>query len=285
MTRLAVLTPSPDEPRFAAIIGKWFERLAAPLRAEGVEPVAVSWIDPGDLAGFDAVAPLLAWSYHRHRRQWLALLDRLEAQGVVTANRVEALRWNTRKTYLAELEAAGAPVIPTLFVDRLTPEAVAEGHARFGPEIIAKPQISGGSYETVRLAAGQALTGSPTGAAMLQPFLPSVTGEGELSLLYFGGVFSHAVSKIASEGDYRVQYQHGGRYQPLTPGADALEAASQVMAAARRPLTYARIDLLRGDDGVLRLMELEAIEPDLYLEHAPDAGAAFARAVVAAVGR
>jgi glutathione synthase/RimK-type ligase-like ATP-grasp enzyme len=282
--RLAIFTPSPDEPRFAAIIGQWFERLAAPLRAAGIEPVAVSWTDPGDLARFDGVAPLLAWSYHRHQDQWLALLDRLEASGIPVANRAATLRWNTRKTYLAELEAAGAPVIPTLFVDHVTPEAVIEAHDRFGPEIIIKPQVSGGSHETVRLAAGADLAGGPAGPAMLQPFLPSVTAEGELSLLYFDGVFSHAVSKIAGRGDYRVQYQHGGRYQPLTPGADALKAADQVLAAGNRSLTYARIDLLRGADGVLRLMELEAIEPDLYLEHAPDGGAAFARAMIAAIG-
>jgi len=281
--RLAILTPSPDEPRFPAIIGKWFERLAAPLRAAGVEPVAVSWTDPGDLTGFDGVAPLLAWSYHRHQEVWSALLDQLETSGVPVANTIEILRWNTRKTYLAELEAAGAPVIPTLFADQVTPAVIAGAHERFGADIIVKPQISGGSYETLRLTAGQDLAGGPSGPAMLQPFLPAVTGEGELSLLYFGGVFSHAVSKIAASDDYRVQYQHGGRYQPLTPGADALDAASRVLAAANRPLTYARIDLLRGADGVLRLMELEAIEPDLYLEHAPDGGAAFARAMVAGI--
>jgi glutathione synthase/RimK-type ligase-like ATP-grasp enzyme len=281
--RLAILTPSPDEPRFPAIIGKWFDRLAAPLRAVGVEPVAVSWTDPGDLTGFDGVAPLLAWSYHQFQPVWQSLLHRLEASGVPVANPVASLRWNTRKTYLAELEAAGAPVIPTLFTDRVTLEIIAQAHERFGADIIVKPQISGGSHETLRLAAGQVLTGGPSGPAMLQPFLPAVTGEGELSLLYFGGVFSHAVSKIASDGDYRVQYQHGGRYQPLTPGADALDAASRVLAAANRSLTYARIDLLRGADGVLRLMELEAIEPDLYLDRAPDGGAAFARAMLRAL--
>jgi len=118
---------------------------------------------------------------------------------------------------------------------------------------------------------------------MLQPFMPAITAEGELSLLFFDGVFSHAVAKMAREGDFRVQFQHGGRYQAIQPGADALKAATRVLEAAARPLTYARIDLLRAADGALQLMELEAIEPDLYLEHAPDGGAAFARAMVRAI--
>jgi len=284
MMRLAILMPSRDEPRFAAIIGDWFERLAAPLRAAGADPVAVSWTDVGDLARFDAVTPLLAWSYHRDPSAWLGLLDRIEAAGLPMANPPAVLRWNTRKTYLAELEAAGAPVIPTLFVEAVTPEAVAEAHERFGGEIIVKPQISGGSFDTLRLSKGAPLEGGPAGPAMLQPFLPAITGEGELSLLYFDGLFSHAVGKVAREGDFRVQFQHGGRYQAISPPPEALEAAGQVLAAANRPLTYARIDLLRGADGVLRLMELEAIEPDLYLQHAHDGGAAYARAMMRALG-
>jgi glutathione synthase/RimK-type ligase-like ATP-grasp enzyme len=166
-----------------------------------------------------------------------------------------------------------------LFVDQLSAEAVAEAHARFGPDIIAKPQISAGAHETIRLAAGDRFEGGPGGPAMLQPFMPAVSGEGELSLLFFDGVFSHAVGKVAKAGDFRVQFQHGGSNAAITPRPDAFEAAVQVLAAAGRPLTYARVDLIRDPQGRLRLMELEAIEPDLYLEFAPDSGAAFARAM------
>jgi len=282
--RLAILTPAPDEPRFAAIAHQWFDRLSAPLNRAGIAAEARSWTAPGDLTGFDAVTTLLAWSYHTRPTDWAALLDRLEVAGTRVINPVETLRWNTTKTYLAELEAAGAPVAPTLFVDRLTPEAIAAAHARFGDDIIAKPQVSGGSHETVRLYPGASLIGGPSGPAMLQPFMPAVTGEGELSLLYFGGRFSHALGKVAAAGDFRVQFQHGGASGPITAPTDALAAAELVLKAAARPLTYARVDLIRGPDGVLRLMELEAIEPDLFLEHAPDGGAAFAEAMGRAMG-
>ena len=119
----------------------------------------------------------------------------------------------------------------------------------------------------------------PKFAAMIQPFLPSVSGEGEISLLHFDGVFSHAVGKVAKAGDFRVQPQFGSTIGPITPPPVALDVAQAVLAAAPGRLTYCRVDLIRHPDGTLRVMELEAIEPDLFLEHAPEAGAVFAAAV------
>ncbi len=266
------------------ILDRWVGRLRSPLEAVGFGVEARPWTDVGSLSGVGAVTPLLAWSYHREPAAWAALLDRLDREGVRVANPTEVLRWNTRKTYLAALEAAGAPIIPTLFADEVTPTILAEAHARFGPEIIVKPQISGGSHATVRHTQGKPLADGPDGPAMLQPFLPAITGEGEISLLYFGGAFSHAIAKIARADDFRVQFQHGGRYEAITPSPEALAAGDAVLRAAGRDLAYARIDLLRGEDGVLRLMELECIEPDLYLDLAPDGGAAFARAMAGALG-
>ncbi len=330
--RLTLLTPAPDEPRFAAIAQTWLDRLSRPLAAEGISVSATPWTDwlsspspkgrgrgPGEAwegeglgtegqasptqplilpsaartgpsfslwekGSHEAVSPLLAWGYHQKPEEWAALLERLAAHDGPVVNRPADLAWNTRKTYLAELEAKGAPIVPTLFVDAVTPEAVAEARGRFGGEIILKPQVSAGAFDTVRLTPGETLSGGPAGPAMLQPFLPAVSGEGELSLLFFGGVFSHAVAKRAKAGDFRVQVQYGGLYAPFEPSAEAMAAAKAVLAASGRDFTYARIDLIRDRDGALKLMELEALEPDLYLEHAPDGGAAFARAVRGALG-
>jgi glutathione synthase/RimK-type ligase-like ATP-grasp enzyme len=278
-----LLTPAPDEPRFASIAHEWADRLAAALALAGIAAETRRWTEADDLTGFDGVSPLLAWSYHQHPAAWAARLDALAACGLAVVNPVRALRWNTSKTYLADLEARGVPIVPTLFVGQVTPTALAEAHARFGAELIAKPQVSGGSFATVRVSGGALPSDGPPGPAMLQPFLPSITGEGELSLLYFGGVFSHAIGKVARAGDFRIQYQYGGTYGAIAPPAEALDLARQTLAAADDALTYARIDLIRDTDGRLRLMELEAIEPDLYLEHAPDGGLAFARAMRAAL--
>jgi glutathione synthase/RimK-type ligase-like ATP-grasp enzyme len=277
--RLLLLTPAPDEPRFAAIAHQWADRLAGALATQDIAVETRPWTAAEDLYGFNGVSPLLSWSYHQHLDAWHVRLATLGASGLPVVNAAETVRWNTRKTYLAELETAGVPIVPTLFADVLTAEVVREAHDRFGPSVVAKPQVSGGSFATVRLEQGHALRDGPPGPAMVQPFLKSIAGEGELSLLYFDGVFSHAIGKRAQAGDFRVQYQYGGTYAPIDPPAEAFAVAEAVLAAAGRSLTYARIDLIRADDGSLRLMEPEAIEPDLYLEHAPDSGAAFAKAM------
>ena len=121
----------------------------------------------------------------------------------------------------------------------------------------------------------------PAAGRMVQPFLPAVAEEGEQSLFYFGGRFSHAVRKVAAQGDFRVQPQFGADISGFAPDPEAFTLAEAVLAAAPQGLIYARIDLIRGLDGRLCLMELEAIEPDLYLAHAPDGGRMFGETVLA----
>src|SRR5580692_10870276 len=159
--RLAVLTPAPDEPRFAAIAHRWLARVAAALAPAGIEAIGRSWVDPGDLAAFDGVAPLMVWSYFRELDDWRRLLDRLEGLGRPILNPVETLRWNTDKLYLRDLDAAGAPVLPTLFAEQVTAAVVAEAHQRFGAQLVVKPRISAGAHQTLRLEPGASLDGAP----------------------------------------------------------------------------------------------------------------------------
>jgi glutathione synthase/RimK-type ligase-like ATP-grasp enzyme len=283
LTDVLILTPAPDEPRFAGSWSPLFERLAAPLRARGLTVEAGSWVD-ADIAAARMVLPLLSWGYHLRADEWFARLDALEAAGARLANPAPVLRWNTTKTYLAELAAKGAPVVPTIALDRLTQQDLDHARDVFGVDVlVTKPQISGGSQDTVKLRHADGLAGCTTGPALIQPFLPAVGEEGELSLFYFDGVFSHAVTKVAASGDFRVQPQFGGQVSGVAPEPEALHAAEMVLRAAGAPLTYARIDLIRGLDGTPQLMELEVIEPDLFLNHAHDGGAAFADAVLKAL--
>ncbi len=282
MARIALLTPAAHNP-YVRIWGPAFDRLTAALSGAGLDVVPMEWPKAAE-ADVDAVLPLLAWGYHQDAADWLAMLDALEARGVKALNPAPVLRWNTTKTYLADLEAAGVPVVPTVFADHVDDAVVAAARAELGGgTLVVKPQVSGGSHETVKLEPGETLVGGPSGTAMIQPFLPSVSGEGEISLLHFDGVFSHAVGKVAKAGDFRVQPQFGSTIGPITPPPGALDVAQAVLAAAPGRLTYCRVDLIRHPDGTLRVMELEAIEPDLFLEHAPEAGAVFAAAVKRAV--
>ncbi|CAN5384022.1 ATP-grasp domain protein [soil metagenome] len=229
--------------------------------------------------GADVTLPLLAWGYHFDIGRWDALLARLPADRAM-ANPASLLAWNTRKTYLAELERAGVSTIPTLFTNDPPTEDLAALRARFGtPDLVVKPQVSAGSHKTLRLGAGDAAP-EGFGAAMIQPFLPNVADEGELSLFMIGGRLAYAVRKVATGGDFRVQPQFGGRFALFDPEAEALALANAAVAACPVPPVYARADMVRGLDGRLQLMELECIEPDLYLDLAPDGGRGFVQAVL-----
>ena len=114
---------------------------------------------------------------------------------------------------------------------------------------------------------------------MIQPFLRSVTDEGEYSLMLFGGRFSHCIVKRPKTGDYRVQPHLGGSEQPVAAPEGAVALAEAALAAAPCEAAYARVDMVRGNDGLLSVIELELIEPALWLQHAPDGGASFAAAI------
>jgi len=285
MVDVLILVPARDEPRFGDSWNPLFERLSAPLRAKGLTVAAQPWTDPIDKGRARLVMPSLAWGYHGRQDEWFGFLDGLERDGIRVANPAAVMRWNSTKTYLVGLAGKGAPVVPTHAHDRLTQEAVDAAFDAFGvDEVVVKPQVSAGSHETIRVKRHGSLEGGPSGPTLIQPFLPAVGEEGELSLFYFDGHFSHAVTKVAVEGDFRVQPQFGGQVSQIAPEPEALHAAEMVLRAAGQPLTYARVDLIRGLEHTPQLMELEVIEPDLFLQHAHDGGAAFAEAVVKALG-
>ena len=162
MTRIALLTPAADSP-YDRAWRAYYDRYAAALAPVGLIAEPLPWTQAAETDA-DVVMPLLAWAYHLEPAHWRAMLDALAASGVRTLNSVAMLRWNTAKTYLAELEDADVPVVPTIFADRATPKTVEEARELLGGgELVIKPQISGGSHETIRLAPGAVLENGPTG--------------------------------------------------------------------------------------------------------------------------
>lgn len=283
MTRIAVLTPDPADPSYS---GQWpgvLERLTRALTQADIQAEPTPWTqhveDASGLEAYPLILPVLVWGYHRAHPLWLRACETWRGADLPLANPASVLGWNSDKRYLARLAERGVPLPATRWVERATPEVVADAFARTGAEqLVVKPTVSGGAWKTLRLSPGQAMTDPPTGAAMIQPYLPSIQTEGETSLLFFGGRFSHAVNKRPVGGDFRIQVQFGGQYAPVQPDADALALADRVLAAIDEPLLYARVDMARDGDA-WKLMEAELIEPDFYLGHDPAAGAGFARAV------
>jgi glutathione synthase/RimK-type ligase-like ATP-grasp enzyme len=280
---LLLLTPAPDFPEPFA----WaFHVQADALRAAGATVSARPWTDIGELDPFDAVLPLVAWGYHLRFAEWLQVLDGLERDVRCVINPVSLLRWNSNKAYLQELAGVGVPTVPTLNVDHLNEAALAAAYGVLGcEEVVIKPAVSAGATGTYRLRQGEGacVPADVHGEAMMvQPFLPSITSTGEYSLILFNGALSHCVIKRPASGDFRVQPHLGGITERCAPPPGSEQLAAQALAAAPAAAVYARVDLVEGAAGELQVMELELVEPALFLAQAPEAPPAFAAAVISA---
>lgn len=271
--RLAILTPAED------YFVDWHSDAADYERLFGTSLSMRQWRDPGNLNEFDLVMPLLAWGYQREATYWDAQLNAW--QGLPFANPLQTLRWNTNKTYLLELEARGVPIVPTLAAPSFCIEDLKAARTLFGDvALVVKPTISGGADGTYRLDPGDPIPTEVMLCEMLvQPLVPAIADEGEFSLFYFGGEFSHAILKRPASGEFRVQEQFGGTEIAVEPPSTSQALAGEALRAVQEQPLYARVDMVRGIDGSFRIMELELIEPSLFLRHAPDRGALFAEAV------
>ena len=281
--RVALLVPTPDYPEPYA----WaYDVEAAILGQIGIEVEPVVWTELVDPAGFDLILPLVAWGYHLDYSRWLALLKRADVERWPLLNPPTLLRWNGDKSYLRELGAKGIPTVTTVEVSALDPTSLGGAAAKLGAiDLVVKPPISGGASGTYRLRADDPIPDDVAGQRMMvQTFQPTITA-GEWSIILFGGKFSHAVIKTPAAGDFRVQPHLGGTDQYAVPPRGAIELARAALAAAPAPALYARVDMIANATGALKIMELELIEPALFLHHAPDKGVAFASAVRTAAAR
>ncbi len=241
------------------------------------------WMDVGDLSKFDLVMPLLAWGYPLHAVRWFQALDAWEVQGLRFANSIKLLRWNTDKDYLFDLAEAGIATVPTIETHDFSEDDLAAAHETFGTDtLVVKPSISAGAVRTYRLKADDRIPFDVLEREMLiQPLMAAIADEGEYSLLYFGGQFQYAVLKKPAPGDFRVQPQFGGSDALVEAPKVALALAAAALAACPEIPLYARADMVRDNAGKFCLMELELIEPALFLARAPDGGASFKAAVAA----
>jgi glutathione synthase/RimK-type ligase-like ATP-grasp enzyme len=286
MTEIAILTPDPADASYS---GQWpqvLARLQAALAQDGVTAVPTSWVDHVEsaeaLMRFPLVLATITWGYHRDHDRWIKATTLWARAGVKVANPASVLGWNSDKAYLKRLADRGVPIAATLWVETPTGADISDAFDRLGTDqIVVKPTVSAGAHQTLKLARDEAFHADalPTGPAMIQPYLETIETEGETSLLFFGGRFSHAVNKRPVPGEFRIQVQFGGQYASVEPPEEAMTLARQVLATVDEPLLYARVDMARDASGRWLLMEAELIEPDFYLANDPAKGAAFARAV------
>jgi len=267
--------------------------LATTLEHLGIQPIVCVWNDPDvDWSTFDAVLIRTIWDYFKHHAAFLDWLDRLDRLGVLTINDSALLRWNSDKRYLLELARHGVAIIPTRLANAAElPDVLA---TMPGQQVVIKPSISGSAWHTLRGTVGEAafaeaMTQLPREFTYLvQPFVPEIVSDGEWSLLYFAGEFSHAVIKRPAAGDYRVQGEFGGSAKPILPNAATLAAADHALAAVAAighgGHAYVRVDGVISA-GRFLIMELELIEPFLHLAVRPAAAERLARDVAARLAR
>lgn len=261
--------------------------LSQALAKIGLEASRVDWANPEiDWRGFDAIVIRQTWDYFERLDEFRAWLDRVETCTRIV-NPVGVIRWNCDKRYLIELADAGVPTVPTVLVERQTPApALAELLKRHGfDEAVIKPAVSGAGRETYRVRQNDTTALEPAWqrlvaaeAMLLQPFMPSIVERGEVSLIVIDGEVTHAVRKIAAEGEFRVQDDHGGSVHAHTPNPGEARVARAALAAVPGQVSYARVDLVDGAGGP-RVMELELIEPELFFRLQPDAARRLADAV------
>ena len=260
----------------------------APLARRGVAVENVPWDRAGmSWTDYDLIVLRSTWDYQHHADKFLATLGAIEQGGTPLQNASDIVRWNMPKTYLRELEERGVPVVPTLWRERLGPgELLPLFDSAGSDEAVIKPVVSAnaqGAYrldrKTAAARAGEIEAYFAKRPLMMQPFERNIVTEGEFSLIYFNGKLSHSILKVPKCGDFRVQEEHGGDIQAIRADAALTAAGDAAMRAIGSTLLYGRVDLVRSGQE-FRVMELELIEPALYLRMDPGAPDRFADAVV-----
>ncbi|MGW5717963.1 ATP-grasp domain-containing protein [Amycolatopsis sp. NPDC003865] len=281
MTRSAILVGCAELPS-----GDGDDDAVVPaLTSLGFSVSWAAWDSSVDFSSADAVILRATWDYAERRAEFLSWCESVPS----LINSADVVRWNTDKSYLAELLDAGLPVVPTSLVAPGEP-------ARFpSSDFVVKPSVGAGSRGAARFPAGADASAHLSSlhaeghTALIQPYQSSVDTSGELALVYLGGIYSHAFSKSAMLGS---TMDASGLYlseslAPASPPADAvalaedvLDAASALLGILRAELLYARVDLVRGTDGKPLLLELELTEPSLgFRQTDPAAPTRFASAV------
>jgi glutathione synthase/RimK-type ligase-like ATP-grasp enzyme len=268
--------------------------LLQPLAIRGFKAEPAVWSDPDyPWHDCDAVVIRSCWDYHLRSQEFLRWIASLESAGIHMWNSPAIIRWNADKSYLRSLENNGVLIVPTLWCEpgenRNLPDALRD---QGWNKAVVKPRISATAYRTQLVDATNAeaaqdlfedLMAGP--GVMIQQFMESIVTEGEWSLMFFGGKFSHAVLKTPKNGDFRVQSDFGGKSHATDPPAFVIESATRAVQAVEHTL-YARVDGVIDripNQAQFRIMELELIEPALFLTSHAEAAETFADTIADAV--
>ena len=202
------------------------------------------------------------WDYTNHHKQFLQLIESLESKNCRVINSASTLKWNLDKTYLLELQNLNFPVPLTEVVNGFEPDS----HRKTSGNWVYKPAIGASGIDTFLCESSSppndlhSLRGRKV---LIQEFVPEILTSGEVSMMFFGGCFSHAVVKTPKSGEFRIQEEHGGTTKSFDPSRDLLKTALELVNRLPVKQSYCRLDLVITPKGPL-VMEVELIEPCMY---------------------
>lgn len=259
--------------------------LYEPLNKLGWKAQQVSWKSKDiDWNDYDSVIVRSTWDYQDEPEKFLKVLEQINDSKAVLLNDIEVMKWNMNKNYLFDLAKKGVSIPPTLLLDEYDYNKISKSFNEFQcDEIVIKPLISASAFNTFRIRKNNLNDYNDNlqstfrnRSFLIQPFLTSIIDEGEYSLFYFGGKYSHTILKTPKTEDFRVQEEHGGILKLVEPEKQMKSSAEKILRFIPK-LLYGRIDLARTEKDNFVLMELELIEPSLYLNMAPESAAFFAQ--------
>ncbi len=261
--------------------------LRAALEKRNLRVIRKSWSDDQfDWSSTRSILFRTPWDYFDHFdafQQWL----NTTSQCTEFINPLETVRWNLDKHYLADLQKKGIPVVETLFIEPGFTGSLKSILDTAGWDAsILKPAVSGAAKNTFKLS-GETISAHEnifqqlirSESMLLQPFQKNILTEGEFTLMVMQGRYTHAVQKNAKPGDFRVQDDFGGTVRPWHPDASVIAFAEKIVATLSPLPVYARVDLIRDNNGIMAVSELELIEPELWLRTFPAAAEILGAAV------
>ena len=262
------------------------ELMIEPLRALGHAVEFVPWQSERVWRDYDGVVIRTTWDYQNDLAHFLRVLEHLQTQTPL-ANPLETVKWNAdKKIYLRDIERQGAKVVPTIWqTGKIGEPLIEQWYKRLQTsEVVIKPTVGANAQDARRIKKGaedfDALSIIYENRSyMVQPFMTNIVSEGEFSLFYFNGLYSHAILKTPKPGDFRVQEEHGGYIQPIEPPDNLSVTGEKVLKNILPTPLYARIDFVRMGLDEFAVMELELIEPSMYLRTAEHAPHLFAEAI------
>ncbi|MCJ8165239.1 hypothetical protein MKJ04_10325 [Pontibacter sp. E15-1] len=272
MQQIALITYT-DTGNYSGISDEENSKLYDLLTEKGLRVSLQIWDDPAvDWSQFDFLILKSPWDYFDKIDAFYTWLDRLEQLPVRVLNPVKTVRWNADKRYLLDLQRQGVNVVPTVWLEKGSMFNATDVFAQLGAgQLIVKPSVSGGAKNTFALTPEEAAASTSQLNELLQqesflaqPFVEEIKTKGEWSFLFFNGVYSHTVLKTAKPGDFRVQHFFGGTVHTPEPPAALLATAQTIVDRHAPGCLYARVDGVE-QNGELALMELELIEPFLFM--------------------